>query len=216
MNAVDTPTRKKTKTKRPPPPIQYVVGEPQHIGGLDASTKRIGYAAPNGTTHSIMAAPLPAHPRPVDLAVRCWQLRQGLARAIRNNPPVPELVVYEAGFFRFPGASARLDELRGVLRDLLVSWPTGAIPFVEVNVDHVKMMASGKKDADKTLMRHCAERAIAAEGLTVRAPRNDDETDAWWLRRMGRVGCSLESTTAGYQLDVLAAEVCRVQWMVEL
>jgi hypothetical protein len=212
MATLEAPA-KKPKRPRVPPPIQHVLGEPVHIGGLDASTKRIGYAAPNGTTHSIVADKMPLHPRPFDLAVRCNQLRHGLARAMRLNPPVPELMVYERAFTRFAGSSARLDELRGVLRDLLVSWPTGPIAFVDIDNQLLKTFASGKNTADKTLMRHQAECTIAAEGLTVRPPRNDDETDGWWLRRMGRVGCGLEPTTAGYQVDVLAAETCRVLWV---
>ena len=190
--ALDRPA-KKVKTKRPPPPIQYVTGEPQHIGGLDASTKRIGYAAPNGTTHSIIAAKLPAHPRPMDLAVRCHQLRAGLSRAIRLNPPIPQLMVYEGAFFMHAGASARLDELRGVLRDELIVL---GIPFVEVNVDHVKMMAAGKKDADKALMRHAAMCTIAHYGIRLsRQQMLGEPPPRWWDRpAQSRIPSSITST----------------------
>ncbi|HRE01008.1 MAG TPA: hypothetical protein PLV68_06885 [Ilumatobacteraceae bacterium] len=68
------------------------------MAGLDASTKRIGYCAPDGSMHSVTADRLPAHPSPWDLALRCLQLRSRLARIVSLNPPRPTLVVYEAAF----------------------------------------------------------------------------------------------------------------------
>lgn len=196
--------------------MEIVPGEPALIGGLDPSTSRIGYCDPSGRTHSIVASRLPEHPTKMHLAQRCRELRAGLARAIRINPPAPDLMVIEGTFFAHPNTSARLDELRGVVRELLVSTPLPAdrdyahIQFVEVPPKSLKLFATGKAAADKTLMTYAATSAIHLDDPGARGPRNDDEADAWWLRRMGMVGCWLAEPVAEYQIDALRD--CGVRW----
>lgn len=181
--------------------VQPIHGDHTHVGGLDASTSRIGYCAPNGTMHSVRAHKLPRHPTPFDLGRRCHELKAGLARTVRINPPAPTLMIYEQGFAgQFPGSAARLDELRGVLRQWMIE---AGIEFVEVNNVYVKQFAAGKSDADKTVMTHAATSQCRRLGLQF-GPANDDEADAWHLRGLGRVGLGLDEPYAEFQADAVA------------
>jgi Holliday junction resolvasome RuvABC endonuclease subunit len=176
------------------------------IGGLDPSTKRIGYCSPDGRVHSIVLDyRYPQHPTEMDMARRCHALVAGLERRLNLFPPQPELMVIEGPFFAHPNTSARLDELRGCVRSLMIS---RGIWFVEVAPKNLKAFATGDGAADKSKMLHAARCAAELEGTP--APRNDDEADAWWLRRMGRVGCGLVEPDAGRQIEALAGS--RVAW----
>jgi Holliday junction resolvasome RuvABC endonuclease subunit len=189
---------------------------PLLIGGLDPSTKRIGYCDPTGRCHSITSDKLPPHPSPMHLAARCAQLRYGLAATIRRYPPVPDLMVIEGPFFAHAQTSARLDELRGVIRELLVTWtlPDGRdcprMRFVEIPPKSLKLFATGKSDADKTTMTHTAVCRIQALDPAGPVPANDDEGDSWHLRSMGRVALGLDRPWAEFQWT--AIENCGVPW----
>src|SRR5258707_276613 len=93
-----------------------------------------------------------------------------------------------------PAAVVRLDGtlrlfmLRGAVRDMLVRL---GIQFVEVSPQHLKQFATGRashpaSEGKGPMMYACSSRIRAAGGTVM--PRNDDEADAWHLRRMGRVG----------------------------
>ena len=90
----------------------------------------------------------------------------------------PDLVVIEGYSFSRGLAGARsVAEVGGVVRLLL--WHL-KIPYVEVPPASLKLFATGSGRADKTAMRTAARRAAPIESWA-----NDDEVDAWWLRRVG-------------------------------
>lgn len=212
MTGLTTTASKKPAKKKLPPVIQPIIGTHTQIGGLDPSLTRIGYAAPDGTLHSIVPDKIPERPTAWDLARRTNQLAVRLMRCIRLHPPAPTLMVIEAGFFMHPGASARLDQLRGVIREHLFD---AGILFVEIPPDTLHLFATGVtgKAADKELMMHCACSRLRAAGVGERGmPKNYDEADAFHLRRMGRVGLGLEESLADYELSALAEDSSTVRW----
>lgn len=171
-----------------------------NIAGMDASTTRTGYAAPDASVHSITPD------RRIDRALRLQQIRDRNWRCIRLAPPLPDLVVIEGyGFGVDHAASARLGELGGVLRLLLFEH---GIPWVEVPPATLKLFAVGD-GSTRTKKKH-----MIAAALRTGAPAglNDDEADAWHLRRMGLVACGLAPITAAWEAQALAG--CKAVWPV--
>lgn len=209
MTGLTTTATTKPAKRKSPKVIQPIIGTHTHVGGLDPSLTRTGYAAPDGTLHSISPDKSPEHMTAWDLARRTNQIAARLTRCIRLHPPAPTLMVIEAGFFMHPGASARLDQLRGVLREHLFAID---VMFVEVPPKSLKLFAAGRGTADAALMVHCATSRIRATNPNGALPRNDDEADAFHLRRMGRVGLGLEESLADYELTALEPETSTVRW----
>jgi len=161
------------------------------IAGLDPSTARIGYADPAGALFSITAQAGPS-----DRARRLDELDRELERTIRTRPPLPNLVVLEAPTQHGPGALGmiRQAEVRGVLlRRLFVL----GIPFAEVTPGSVKRFATGNGAAGKDAMVAAALELGAEVG-------NDDEADAFHLRRFGRVVYGLEKHLEHHELGAIA------------
>lgn len=187
------------------------MSSPHHIAGLDVSTERIGYAAPNGQLVSISSKTGADDP-----VRRLHDLRAGLTRAIRVNPPLPDLVViedYSLGMMtktrnRTTGthhtpigvlSKIRLGEIGGIAR---VAFYDEGAAITLVNVTTLKRFATSRSDADKPLMvRHAI--AHGARGNV-----NHDEADAFHARRMGLLAHGLATwSPTSYELDAITAVI---------
>lgn len=169
------------------------------IGGLDLSTTRTGYAAPNGTIHSIEP-----HKTTKDPARKRNEIRNKLTRCITINPPKPELAVIEGYSIASPSrwALVHRGELGGMIRDVLFEL---AIPWVDVPPKSLKLFACGDGAASKTEMLWKANSVIMHDGDHGQPGcANDDEADAFHLRRMGLVAAGLLPSLAGYELEAIA------------
>lgn len=160
------------------------------IAGLDPSTARIGWATAE-RLHSITPTA-----GPDDRARRLYELAGKLRVTVTCWPPRPALVVLEGPAQHSPGplAMIRQGEVRGViLRELF----TLAVPFVEVTPSSVKRFATGRGNADKAAMI-AAARQLGAD------PANDDEADAFHLRRFGLAAYGSLDHLEGHELDAIA------------
>lgn len=164
---------------------------PTRIAGLDLSTKRIGYANPDGSVFSVTA-----NAGAEDPARRLHELVERLERLIRVFPPLPDLVVVEGYSLASPGrlALVRLGEVGGVVRSRLFEI---GVPYVEVPPSSLKRHATGDGNADKAKM---LDRALELGARVT----NHDEADAWLLRRMGRHAHGLEALTLDHETDAIA------------
>lgn len=142
------------------------------IAGIDPSTKTIGLATPDGNLFS-----LHPHAGPGDRGRRLDELDRELERAIRTFPPIPWLVVLEGPSLHSPGTLGKIRqaEVRGVILRRLYLLEIGV---VEIAPSALKKFATGNGNASKDAM---IAAAVAAGGR----PLNDDEADAFHLRRMG-------------------------------
>lgn len=166
-----------------------------NIVGLDLSTKRVGFAAADGELFSISA-----HAGAEDPYRRLHELGREIERALRLRPPFPDLVVVEGySLAMHPGGGVlskiRLGEIGGVVRMRLFEM---GIRFVDVPPTSVKRFAVGNGNAKKEPM---IARAIE---LGARGSVNDDEADAFHLRRMGRAANGLVGDLLGHELDAIA------------
>lgn len=164
------------------------------IAGLDVSTSRIGYAAPDGRLFSISARAGAEDP-----ARRLYELIRDFETILYRYPPRPELIVIEGYSLASPGRIAliRLGEIGGVVRLRLFE---REISYVEVPPTSLKRFATGSGSADKPKMiRAAVERGAHLHGIN-----NDDEADAFHLRRMGRAAHSLEGPLEEHEVDAIA------------
>jgi len=161
------------------------------IAAIDPSTKRIGYAGVDGLVTSITA-----HAGAKDPARRLHELASALERHLRVFPPLPDLVAIEGYTLEVPGKRALviLGELGGVLRLRLFEL---GIRYIEVSPTSVKRHATGNGRADKQRMIDRAHELGAAV-------TNDDEADAWLLRRMTRQAHGLEPAELDHEQDAIA------------
>lgn len=171
---------------------------PARIAGLDLSTARIGLATTTGELLSLV-------PRtgPNDRGRRLAEIRDLVDRALLLHPPRPDLIVIEGYSLGSPNRSTllTLGEVGGAVRCRLFELD---IPYVEVPPSSVKRFATGAGNADKYRMIQ------AAIDLGARGSVNDDEADAFHLRRMGRAAHGLEFGLQAHELDALAN--CGVSW----
>lgn len=164
-----------------------------NIVGLDLSTARVGFAAADGELLSIRG-----HAGADDPYRRLHELTREIARAFHLRPPKPDLVVLEDYSLGSPGRIAliRLGEIGGIVRTRLFELD---IAFKLVRPSSVKKFATGKGNADKEAMM------AAARALSARGNVNDDEADAFHLRRMGLAAHGFhDGELTDYQLDALA------------
>lgn len=166
------------------------------IAGLDASTKRIGYAAPDGHLWSVSAKAGPKDP-----ARRLHELERALERLISLYPPKPELVIIEGYALGGPGrlSLVRLGELGGVIRLRLFEL---GIPYLEIPPTVLKRYATGNGAAKKPAM---IDAALELGATATATALNDDEADAFLLRHLGRMGYGLEPLELGPKLEILSA-----------
>jgi len=166
------------------------------IFGLDLSTKRVGMADDQGRVFSITA-----HAGADDPYRRLHELAREVERAFKLRPPMPDLVAVEDYALGSPGRLSliRLGEVGGVIRTRLFELDT---PLVLIPPTSLKRFATGNGNATKEQMvRRAIELGCIAPGGT--AP-NDDEADAWHLRRMARAAYGLEGALSDSELDALA------------
>lgn len=162
-----------------------------NVVGLDLSTKRVGFAAADGELFSISA-----HAGAEDPYRRLHELGREIERALRLRPPFPELVVVEGYSLGGPGilSKIRLGEVGGIVRTRLFEI---GIRFVDVPPKNLKRFATGNGNATKEQM---VSRAIE---LGARGNVNDDEADAFHLRRMARAANGLEGQLLDHELDAI-------------
>lgn len=162
------------------------------IAGLDLSTARIGYASPEGTLHSVTA-----RAKADDVARRLYELLTALDRLLRLYPPLPDLVAVEGYSLASPGrlALVRLGEVGGAVRLRLFELDC---PVCEIPPSSVKRHAVGNGNAPKERM---VARAIE---LGARGNVNDDEADAFHLRRMARQAHGLDPAELDHERDAIA------------
>ena len=164
------------------------------VVGLDLSTKRIGFAGPGGELLSVSG-----HAGADDPYRRLHELKYELARVFSLYPPRPDLVVvedYSLGMFGGGVLSKiRLGEIGGVVRTWLFEHDY-RMAFVPPS--SLKRFATGNGNADKYRMQ---TRAIE---LGARGNVNDDEADAFHLRRMGRAANGLEGQLLDYEAEAIA------------
>lgn len=162
-----------------------------NVVGLDLSTKRIGFASATGELVSISG-----HAGAADPYRRLHELSRELARAFALRPPRPDLVVVEDYSLASPGriALVRLGEIGGIVRTWLFEqdWRLVLVP-----PSSVKRFATGNGNAPKEAM---IARAIE---LGARGNVNDDEADAFHLRRMARAAHGLEGRLLDHELDAI-------------
>lgn len=89
--------------------------------------------------------------------------------------------------------------MRGILLEHLFELD---VAFVEITPSSLKRFATGNGNADKDAM------IVAATERAAISPLNDDEADAWHLRRMARCAYGLETASPGHELEAISA----VQW----
>lgn len=169
------------------------------VVGLDLSTKRIGFATAEGDLISISG-----HAGAEDPYRRLSQLRRELAYAFAVRPPGPALVVVEDYALGAPGrlSLVRLGEIGGIVRTWLFEqdWPIAL-----VSPSTVKRFATGNGNATKQDM---IARAVAL-GARLSRFDNDDEADAFHLRRMGLASAGLlDGKLNDHELDSVAV----VKW----
>ena len=163
-----------------------------NVAGLDLSTKRIGYATPAGHLLSISG-----HAKADDPYRRLHELTRDLVRAFTLNPPAPDLVVVEDYALGAPGrlSLVRLGEIGGIVRTWLFEQD---FRIALVPPGTLKRFATGNGNAKKDAMM---ARAIE---LGARGNVNDDEADAFHLRRMGRAAHGLEGSLLPHEIDAIA------------
>lgn len=166
-----------------------------NVVGLDLSTKRIGFAAADGELISIRG-----HAGADDPYRRLHELTREVARAFVVRPPKPDLVVIEDYSLGSPGRLSliRLGEIGGIVRTRLFELDMSS---VAIRPSTLKRFATGKGGASKDEM-------ISAARSHGANPMNDDEADAFHLRRMGRAALGLEHPLTDYELDAIGV----VKW----
>lgn len=161
------------------------------LAACDPSTARIGWAAPDGSVCSIV-------PRSgaEDPARRLHEIVSGVSRAVRLRPPRPDLVAIEGYAYGARNGREVLGEVGGVLRLRLFELD---VPYVVVPPASLKRHATGNGNADKARMM---QRAYELGGSPA---WNNDECDAWLLRRMLRQAYHLEPMVLDHEIDAIAA-----------
>lgn len=167
------------------------------IVGLDLSTVRVGMAMANGDLVSVTG-------KSPDIYRRLSDIRRGVFRELTLRPPRPDLIVVEDYSLGSPGriSLVRLGEIGGIIRSELFErdWR-----FVLVRPSSVKQFATGKGNADKPAM------IAAARALGTRATINDDEADAFHLRRMAQAAYGLLDRPLETH-EISALDGCGVEW----
>lgn len=141
------------------------------VAALDISTKRIGFAGPDGELGSISAQAGAGDPYR-----RLHELSRTVENCMRAGGAPPDVVAIEDYALGAPGRLSllRLGEVGGVIRTRL--WELDCT-LVLISPGTVKLFATGDGKAKKP--------AMIARALELGAGRlNDDEADAYHLRRM--------------------------------
>lgn len=139
-----------------------------NVVGLDLSTRSCGIARTDGRLVTVK-------PRAgaKDPARRLDEIEEGVGNQIH---PLTDLAVIEGyALHAHGGTLAKLGEVAGVVKLRLFRM---SVPFVLVPPAELKQFATGRGNASKAEM---VAACVAAGG----APANDDEADAFWLRRYG-------------------------------
>ncbi len=137
--------------------------------GLDLSLN-----APGLCVSAARAESLKLDPKDGDL--RLSQIRDWLAYYVARWQH--QLAVIEA-VPPYAPATASLERVHGVAREVLARH---GVPFAYVSATALKLFATDNGQADKQAMMRAAEIRATDAGWK---PADDNQADAWWLRRMG-------------------------------
>lgn len=137
--------------------------------GLDLSLGQTGIALPDGELATI-------RPHRTDTGyARHWTVADAVAGHVHTSAPDVVLIEGYLLFGKRPNIAGL--EIGGIVRAIL---HRRGVPFVDVPPSTLKVFAVNDGRATKEQMFDAA-RALCAQD----PPRNDDEADAFWLRRMG-------------------------------
>lgn len=166
------------------------------VVGLDLSLSSTGVALVDGRLQTV---------RPVGIGyARHWAIAERLLIDVRAG----ELVVLEDYAPHAPGINALIAvaEVGGIVRAMLTR---ARIPFVLVRPSTLKLYATGSGRAKKPELHAAALGFLNAVGETrdTHRPANFDESDAFWLRRMGLAAYGGRPRGNEAQLRALAAVV---------
>lgn len=145
-----------------------------NVVGLDLSTRSCGIARTDGRLVTVKPRAVSKGAGPGELARRLDEIDTAVGNQIH---PLTDLAVIEG--YSLGGIQgmtmAKLGEVGGVVR--LRLWRMG-VPMMVVAPKALKSYACDNGNASKAEM---VAACVAAGG----DPRNDDEADAFWLRRYG-------------------------------
>lgn len=157
--------------------------------GTDPSLQAFGVAVP-GRTFTITT-----RLRGVE---RLSAIRREFRATLREVEP--DLAVVERpAYVKDPQTFQKLCELAGVVRLLLYDL---GVPFVDVPPSVLKLFATGKGNATKTVMLDAARVAFPLETFA-----DDNQADARWLREVGLVIVGKVPQASEYQRRALAGVV---------
>lgn len=146
-----------------------------NVLGLDLSLTAPGAAGPYLPPSTLRTNPKRGDKRFCD--IRDWLVYhvESIAPGLHHGPALAMIEeVPHAG----DQAGSHLQRVHGVAREVLARYD---VPFAYVNVHAVKAFATGNGNADKTeVMAFVAQQ-------TGQMPEDDNQADAWVLKRMGEV-----------------------------
>lgn len=149
-----------------------MVDLPVNVIGLDLSLTAPGMAAPGCKPETLRTDPKRGDQRFCD--IRDWLVYNVEPRRGRRI----DLAVIEDVPHAGDQAGSHLQRVHGVAREVLARYD---VPFAYVNVTALKSFATGDGRADKSeVMAFVAEQ-------TGQMPADDNQADAWVLKRMGEV-----------------------------
>jgi hypothetical protein len=156
----------------------------RHVVGLDLSLTATGIALPDGTS-------LTARPRDLAGVPRLLWIRRQVAKAVGLAPlrdgslaPRATVVMIEGPAFMAKGSHQWA--LGGLAWSVYTDLHQAGVPYVEVIVQHIKTLATGRGNAPKVQMVTSARERLGYRG------HDDNQADALWLRQMGLLTFGVE------------------------
>lgn len=156
----------------------------RHVVGLDLSLTATGIALSDGRVITAKSAHLRGVPRIL------W-IRRQVAKAVGLAPlrdgtyaPRPTVVMIEAPAFM--AKASHQHALGGLAWDIYILLHEARVPYVEVIIQHIKTLASGRGNAPKVEMVTNARERLGYRG------HDDNQADALWLRQMGLLTFGVE------------------------
>lgn len=157
-----------------------------NVFGLDLSITAAGLAPDDGFTETVGGPARDGDARLVTIRnrMRFWLRRKRYDLAVIEGPGFSSTRIFSVAM------------VHGVVRAELV---VAGIPFAEVAPNCLHKFATGNGVATK------AEMIQAAEGAAGRKFGDDNQADAWWLRRMGLAALGDHAGLTTEQVDRLGA-----------
>lgn len=160
-----------------------------NVFGLDLSITAAGFAPDDDTTETVGGPARAGDGRllTIENRLRFWLRRRTYALAVIEGPGFASTRIFSVAM------------VHGVVRKELIR---AGIPYAEVAPATLHAFATGDGNATKQQMMQ------TAEGLAGRKFHDDNQADAWWLRRMGLAALGDREGLAPDQVERLGV----VQW----